>query len=290
MGTTSSYGGLMVLLFLAGISVALFHVPAPVLVAQVSGSKKGRGMSFYMTGGETARTIGPLLAVGAVSLVGLDRLYLTSVLALMTTILLYVRLGRLDIKSSGTRSHSFRGTLKEIWPVLAPLSGIITARAFMQAALTVFLPVFVERETGNLWLAGMALACYEGLGVVGILSAGIFSDRLGLRRILTFSVVLSPLCIALFVLTSGYVRFFMLLITGFVLLASSPVMLALIQENAGDSPSSANGLYMMVSFLVRSAAIVLVGVIGDVVGLSNMYLISAGMGLCGIPFLFMFRR
>ena len=82
IGSVSSYGGLLVFLFLAGISVALFHMPAPVLISQVSGVKKGRGMSFYMTGGEIARTISPLMSLGAVSLMGLDQLYLTIVLAL----------------------------------------------------------------------------------------------------------------------------------------------------------------------------------------------------------------
>ena len=290
IGSVSSYGGLLVLLFLAGISVALFHVPAPVLISQVSGVKKGRGMSFYMTGGEIARTLGPLMAVAAVSLVGLDRLYLTISLAIATSTLLYFRLEPLELQPPKARSNSFMAPLKEIRPVLAPLSGILTARAFMHSALMVFLPVFVERETGNLWLAGMALACYEALGVAGVLSAGILSDRLGRRRILSLSVASAPVFLLLFVITSGPVRFTMLLLTGFTLLASSPVMLAMIQENAEASPSAANGLYMMVSFLVRSVAIILVGVMGDFFGLPNMYLISACIGFCGIPFLFKLKQ
>ncbi len=65
MGLAPNYGVLLILLFLTGISVAAFHVPTPVMIAQLSGDKKGKGMSFYMTGGELARTIGPLAAVGA---------------------------------------------------------------------------------------------------------------------------------------------------------------------------------------------------------------------------------
>jgi hypothetical protein len=46
-----------------------------------------------------------------------------------------------------------------------------------------------------------------------------------------------------------------------------------------------NGLLMMVSFLARSAVVVDVGMIADRIGLHATYLISAGVGLFGIPFI-----
>ena len=63
IGMAPGYGVLLILLFITGISVSVFHVPSPVMVADLSAARKGRGMSFFMTGGELARTIGPLVAV-----------------------------------------------------------------------------------------------------------------------------------------------------------------------------------------------------------------------------------
>jgi len=54
IGLAPSYGILLILLFITGISVAVFHVPSPVMISRLSGTKKGLGMSFYMTGGELA--------------------------------------------------------------------------------------------------------------------------------------------------------------------------------------------------------------------------------------------
>ena len=62
------------------------------------------------------------------------------------------------------------------------------------------------------------------------------------------------------------------------------------QENSGNSPAAANGLFMMVSFLIRSITIVLVGLIGDVVGLESMFMISALAGFGAIPFLMMLKE
>ena len=100
IGITPSYGLLLVLVFFAGISVALYHVPAPVLVAKYSGSKKGRGMSFFMTGGELARTIGPMFAVATVSVLGLSHFHWVMVFALVTSVILYFTLEKEEEKTA----------------------------------------------------------------------------------------------------------------------------------------------------------------------------------------------
>jgi len=64
------------------------------------------------------------------------------------------------------------------------------------------------------------------------------------------------------------------------------VMLAMVQENAKTSPAAANGFFMMMSFMARSAVVVIVGWWGDLFGLRETYFISAAAGLVGIPFIF----
>ena len=57
----------MILLIITGISSALFHVPAPVMIKKLASGEVGRGMSYYMFGGELARTLGPILITAAIS-------------------------------------------------------------------------------------------------------------------------------------------------------------------------------------------------------------------------------
>lgn len=283
--SASSYYVLLVLLFFAGISVALYHVPSPVLVAKYSGDKKGRGMSFFMTGGESARTVGPMFAVAAVSFLGPDHFYLVMVFAVLTSVLLYFTLEKEEEKTSMKRNGSLKASFREIKHVLIPLSGILSARSFMHASMGVFLTVFVERETGSLWYGGAALALYEAFGVAGVLSAGTFSDWLGRKRVLFWVLMVAPVAILIFVFTTGILKIIMLAITGFTVLSTTPVMLAIIQENAKLNPSTANGLFMMISFAVRAIAVLAAGIIGDFAGLENMFIVSAAIGFCAIPFL-----
>lgn len=282
---TSSYYVLLMLLFFAGISVALYHVPSPVLIAKYSGTKKGRGMSLFMTGGESARTLGPMFAIAALSFLGESHFYLVIGFAVLTSILLYFTLEKEEQKTAIKKNGSLKASYHEIKHVLIPLSGVLSARAFMHASMGVFLTVFVERETGSLWYAGAALALYEAFGVAGVLSAGTLSDRVGRQRVLFWVLMVAPVAILIFIFSTGILQIAMLAVTGFTVLSTTPVMLAIIQENAKHNPSAANGLFMMISFAVRSLAVFFAGMIGDVAGLENMFIVSALIGFTAIPFL-----
>jgi FSR family fosmidomycin resistance protein-like MFS transporter len=290
IGLAPSYASLLILLFISGISVSLFHVPSPVLVAKLSGNYKGRGMALFMTGGELARTIGPLAAVGGVSLLGLEGFYPVMVLGLASSFWLFLKFKDVRIHSAHSRPASLKGTWAEIRRVLMPLMAILCARGFMHAAITTFLPTFIQMKTGNLWLAGVSLSLVEAAGVIGVLTAGSLSDRFGRREVLLISLVGAPLMLLCFIWLDGWLGFAALIVTGFTLLSTTPVMLAMVQEHAHSSPAAANGLFMMASFMARSSVVVVVGFLGDILGLQSTYICSALMGLLGIPFILMLPK
>ena len=287
IGVAPSYGVLLLLLFITGISVSIFHVPSPVMIAHLSATRTGRGMSYYMTGGELARTIGPLVAVAGVSLLGLEGFYPVMAFGLISTVWLYLKLRDVPVDDVQTkRKLTALQTWRKLRYILWPLTAILVSRGFMHASLTAFLPTYINQQTGNLWLAGMALTLFEVAGVAGVLTAGSMSDLFGRRKTLLVSLVGAPICLFVFSLTGGWIRITVLLVTGFTLLSTTPVMLALVQEQGRDTPAAANGLFMMISFIARSAVVVVIGFIADHIGLRATYLISAAMGLIGIPFVF----
>ena len=291
IGMAPSYGALLILLFITGVSVSVFHVPAPVMISEFSAARKGRGMSFFMTGGELARSVGPLVAVAAVSVFGLEDFYPVMIFGLLSTVWLYVKFRTVPVKQVGSkRNFSILETWRNLSNVLWPLAAILVTRGFMHASMTAFLPTYIQMETGNLWLAGIALTLFEAAGVAGVLAAGSISDWFGRRQTLLVSLLGAPLFLFLFTLSGGWLRVAALIFTGFTLLSTTPVMLALVQENARQTPAAGNGLFMMISFIARSAVVVVVGFIADRIGLNTTYLISAAVGLIGIPFVLMLPR
>ena len=287
LGLAPSYGVIILLLVAVGISTALFHVPAPVMVAKLSGNRKGTGMSFFMIGGEFSRTVGPIAAVGVVSLWGLEGYYPVMLVGMLSSVVLFFKTKNLDISTEKNATIPLKTSWQEIHHVMKPLAGILLARGFMHGALSTFLPLFIRQETGNLWLAGAALSLYEAAGVMGIFTAGPLSDKLGRKKILGVQLATAPFFLFLFVVLPGWGKIPALIFTGLTLLSTTPVMLALVQEHAANSPSAANGFFMMTSFITRSLVIVAVGFAGDMVGLKITFCICAGCGLVGIPFLLM---
>jgi FSR family fosmidomycin resistance protein-like MFS transporter len=170
-------------------------------------------------------------------------------------------------------------------PLLVPLVGIIVVRSFMVAALTTYLPIFLTTEGAALWFAGVSLSILEAAGVVGALVGGSLSDRLGRRTMLAASLLSTPALMLLFVVVSGWARLPLLLALGLTSLSITPVIMALVQESSPQNRALANGTYMMLSFLIRSGVVVVVGTMGDTWGMRAAFVISAIIPLLGVPFL-----
>jgi FSR family fosmidomycin resistance protein-like MFS transporter len=286
LGVAPSYAVLALLLMVAGLSTAAFHVPGPVLVARVSGARVGKGMSFWMTGGELARSVGPLLAVAAVSWLTLEGIWLLMVLGFGASVVIYGRTREVTLRPSARKRNSLGQAWRAMQHVLLPLAAILFTRGFLQGALASFLPTFLRAEGESLWFGGIALAVTEFAGAAGALGAGTISDQLGRRRILLVASITAPLLMLVFLLVRGWLILPMLILIGLVIFSTTPVIMAMVQDHAGDHPATANGLYMGISFVIGAVVPMLVGFLADTVGLRTAFTWSALVSLAGVPFIF----
>lgn len=284
IGLTPSYLVLAVLLFASGISVAAFHAPAPAMIAQVSGKQVGRGMGFFMAAGELGRTVGPLLAVWAVSTWTLEGVYRIMVLGWAASLVLYFRLR--DIPAQPGRQGGLRAALPHFKRIFLPLAGIVFFRNFIVVSLTIYLPTFMDQQGASLWIAGASLTIFEGAGVFGALVSGSVSDRLGHKRVLIFAILASAGLMLLFLQISGWLIVPVLLALGIVALSMQPVLMTVVQENFPHHRAVSNGLFMTLAFLLRTIGILAIGAMGDWLGLRTAFYISVLVSLLAIPAIF----
>jgi FSR family fosmidomycin resistance protein-like MFS transporter len=290
LGLAPSYAMLALLLLIAGLSSASFHVPGPVMVTRVSGGQVGTGMSFWMTAGELARTIGPLFAVGIVSLLTLEGSWPVMTIGIAASVVIYIRIKDIAVRPPSQTHNSLGQTWRAMQHVLLPLTGILLARGFMRATLTSFLPTFMTAEGQSFEYGGMTLALLEFAGAVGALSAGTLSDRLGRRRVLLASMGTAPLFMLIFLVVKGWLIPPLLVLMGLSVFSTTPVVLAMVQDHAGDHPATANGLYMGISFVISSVIPMLVGGLADIVGLRTAFAWSALLALVGVPLIYLLPR
>ena len=279
LGQANSVAMLVILLFTAGISATLFHIPSPVLVREASGDKIGTGMSFFMVGGELARTVGPLLITAAVSWWCLEEIYKLIPLGLLASLILYIKLKDLDVKrpvKKDKEQGSSRQVLREHGPFLAVTGGFILFQAAMKSSLTLYLPVYLTGQGASLWFAGVSLSVLQFSGVIGAFFSGNLSDRIGRRNTLLISSAGSIICMALFIITNHIA---VLVALGLFLLSTGPVLMACVQDTNSSMPTFMNSMYMTVNFGVGSLVVFFVGLSGDHLGLERTYTISAFLAL-----------
>lgn len=282
-----SYAALCGLLFVMGISSACFHVPAPVMVKRAAGSRTGTGMSFYMLGGELARSAGPLVILGAISLWGTGGTWRLAPLGLIAAVVLYTNTRGLIIHRTAKNGENRPEILTSLWSMKSlflPLIGFLIFKAFTAASLTAFLPVYMKTKGASLWIAGACLSILELAGAAGTLLSGTLSDRVGRKNMLLFASVAMPSMMWLFILSVGWAVVPVLLLLGFVTFSTTPVVLAFIQDHAGEYPSSANGVFMTISFAITSLTITALGIIIDQIGLETTYRICATLSFGSIFF------
>ena len=294
LGVAPSFIVVCILLFVMGISSAFFHVPSPVMIKRLSGNYTGRGMSFFMFGGEIARTLGPLVVTGAVSLWGLEGTWKLAPFGLLASLILYFKLRKINITvdhGEDTGLSGFWKTIKKMLPFFFILIGITFFRSIMKSGLTAFLPTFYYIEKGEtLWFANSALAVFQLAGAAGTFFSGSISDRIGRKTTLVIVSIATPGLMALFVFSSGIWSFITLMVLGIFVFAPGPVMLALVQDVSTEKPVFMNSIYMTISFMSSAIAVVFSGILGDWLGLEKTYLISSLLALGAVPFVFMLKK
>jgi FSR family fosmidomycin resistance protein-like MFS transporter len=281
VGLVSSYWSLALLFLVTGCSMAVFHAPAPAMVARAAGDRVGKGMSFFMAAGEMGRTVGPIFAVWAVSIWTLDGIWRIALIGWVASALLYSRIGKI---APGERSTVPLSAMFSIARRLfLPLVFILFARGFLISSMALYLPTFLRGEGASLWFAAIALSIYELAGVVGALSGGTLSDRLGRKPVLFVALLSSSLLMFLFIHTSGFFQIPVLIALGMVSLSAQPVMLAIIQDNLSSHRSLGSGVHLGLSFVMRPLAAMIIGAMGDWVGLRDAIGWSALIVLAAVP-------
>ena len=73
---------------------------------------------------------------------------------------------------------------------------------------------------------------------------------------------------------------------GLTAISTMPVMLAIVQDQFPDNRAVANGIFMSMNFLLRAAAILVVGLLADRYGLTLAFTVAALAAFFAVPGVF----
>jgi FSR family fosmidomycin resistance protein-like MFS transporter len=270
---------------ISGIGVASFHPEAARFANYVAGAKKATGMRWFAAGGNVGFAIGPIFATAVIAAWGLPGTLAACipVTVVGAVVLFELRRLRTFIPAHAT-SRSGQGT--DDWTSFAKLSAFVTVRAMAYFGFVAFVPIYVVEAlhgspaTGDLMLTGFLVA-----GVLGTLSGGPVADRFGRRTVLVWSTALAALMTGTLVaLTHGgnlLLAIPLLLVTGFVFVASQSAFVVLGQEYLPNRMGLASGVTLGLAVSIGGAFSPVMGAIADAHGISATILAAGALSVVG---------
>ncbi len=287
IGFAPSYISLVFILLMVGVSISAFHAPAPAMVARLAGNRVGTGMSIFMAAGESGRALGPVVVISFVGLWGLQGIWRLAFVGWATSAIMFWSLHSVAARPANKKTLSVATmwpVAKKVYPVLAWIMG---TKALVAVAITTYLPIFMADELQvSVWLAAASLTILEAAGVAGALLTGTLSDKLGRERILLFVLSVSPILLLLLLYGPSWTPVILLVGLGLTAISVTPVIMAIVQDQFPDHRAMANGIWMAMNFLLRAAAIFVVGRLADSNGLTFAFTVAAIVGLFAVPAVF----
>jgi FSR family fosmidomycin resistance protein-like MFS transporter len=281
LGIAPNYLSLAILLFITGLSISAFHAPSPAMIARASGLYVGRGMSLYMAAGELGRTIGPLVASWGLLTFTLGKMFPIAIPGWIASLVIFLRFK--DFPVHVEKQTGFRDVLPIARRLFLPLIGIVLMRSFLITSMGVYLPTLLEGEGASIWKAGTTLAIYQLAGVFGAMLGGTVSDRFGRKPVLFMVSFMAPLLVVAFLKSSGWLIIPVLILAGLFGLSGQPILLAVVQDQLPNHRSIGNGLFMAISFICLSLSAIVIGMLGDSIGLRQAFMWTAFAGLLAAP-------
>ena len=288
LGVATNYATLFMLLLIAGFGSTFIHVPSPVLIKKVSGDKKGLGMSFYMLGGELARSVGPLVITAAIAYWTLEGVWRLIPIGICLSFLILLKINKVEkdsnaVKVTYLKNDSHKEVMKYMLPIFAIVAGIFFFQGVMKQALVTFLPTYMKSTGSTIFVSSIALSIMQFSGAIGTFTAGTISDYIGRKYALLIMAILSPIFMILYTYSSGTLALVLLALLGFFMFFTHPIILAFVHDKDTNRQSFVNGVYMTINFAVSSIASFAVGFFGDKIDLITTFRIGGYLAFGMIP-------
>ena len=278
-GFAPNYGVFVLLAALAGVGSGAYHpVGAANAAAVTDDTLKNTAMSLYTVGGTTGYALGPLLGAGLLLLFGQHGTAVLLVPGIVAAGLLASQMRHVEQAGRG-RTRSRPGTVAVLaapqWNSLARVIGVVMLRSWIFLSVLQFVPIWYDDLGYGRNFYGPLVTTIILAGVIGTLLGGALADRVGQRRIIIVSMLLSIPPLLLFAAFPGNQAFAYGLLFGATCDASLSVTLVIAQRLLPGRVGVASGVILGLGFVTGGIGVPITGWIADGVGIQSALMILA---------------
>lgn len=289
LGFAPSYAVLVIMLFLGGFGNSAFHPQAFRVVGDMSGERKGFGMSMFLIGGNIGMGIAPLIAMFAFLHWGRPGLILLSLPGIILAVALYAYRRNIPTEADGNWSDLI-AAFKEKWGKLLSLLAIVGIRYMVASAVLIFLPIWWQMRYGQMTHAA-TLLCVMLLGAtLGSVLGGYLTDTIGTNPVIVASSLLSSLLVWALLNSSGVWLWVIIGILGAAIFFTNSTTMVIGQAMFPRQKGMVSGIVLGVGNTIGSIGVGLLGVYAEHAGVAGALFLLIFISLLSAPFVFCFPR
>ena len=289
MGFAPTFGLLMVVLALGGMGSAVFHPPAAAMSARVSeGKGSGLRLSLFSFGGTMGFAVGPLVAVGLVSIMGMRGLWIAMLPALVAAVLLSRVLPPDRPHPDAAPPPSPRDVLRGLKGPLGVIFAISALGAFVQRVFITMAPIIAADAGVSEAMGAVTLSIYLGAQGAGTITGGMLTDRVDRVRLLAGITALAvPVhMLAIWLPVGSLSALLFAACSGFLNMALLPPIVVMAQEIVPESTAVGSGIVMGLAWATGSVGVLGTGILGDIMGARAAALVSIPVLFAGTALAF----
>lgn len=278
-----SYGIFVAALLIAGLGNAAFHPHASALVGELSGSRKGLGMSLFMIGGNFGRALAPVAATATFLYLGRSGLWVMALPGMAMAIgMWFIMRPSPEGKPRKQKiwTPAFRNGLKHSTNLL----GVVMLRNMASMATMTLVPILWHHLHRPLTESAALLSVLFLVGSIGNMAGGAISDRFGAKPVLVGSALASTVSLWMFLSTTGIGIWIWMGLLGFSLYSTGSVVMVYGQALFPENKGMASGLTLGVGNTLGALAVGGIGILAKHVGVVTALNVTAILILASIPF------
>lgn len=280
-GIAPSLPWLLLFISISGLGSGAFHPEASRGTHLASGSKKSLAQAIFQVGGNAGQAFGPLIVSVFITYTGIKGLLWLIPIAFISLLITVQILPWLKEELIITQRHKTTQKVKGANNYLGAslLSCIIILRSWCQIGVVVFLPFFMDSL--SVQQAEILSFVFVGAGALGTYLGGVWADKIGIKQLLIFSMLIATPFALVFPHVHGVLSIIVLLFFGFSVLSSFSASVVYMQRMLPQSIGLASGL--AIGFGVGAGGIgsVFMGGISDAFGVSTVFTILSFLPLIG---------
>lgn len=276
-GIVPTFALLAVCIALAGLSLALFHPLASVMLSKASHEEsKGAAMAWFIGSGNVGVAVAPAAVFAFIYYAGTDHLLWLALPGALMAAAFYlaglhrIPLGKNTVPDTAAPVRWYKSVN------LLKLNLVMGLRSWPQVAVPNFLTLWLAGQGHSSALAGGMLTVFLAGAAIGSVCGGFISDRIGRKLCIILSLALTVPALYLFLTASSIssLTYLFLFLAGASLQATLPSSIVWAQEFLPANAAMASGMMLGLSFGLGGLGAALTGVVADFAGLQTALLWS----------------